>query len=80
MEPSKAETTEDFTMDDLRNRGWTRTLIDNFLGTEDYRNPVDHFRNYSGKKMFIRRRVELIEASPEFESAFMASAKTTQDS
>jgi hypothetical protein len=62
-------------MEDLLKRGWTRTLIDHFLGTEDYRNPVDHFRNYSGKNMFVQRRVELIEASPEFERSFVASAK-----
>jgi ankyrin repeat protein len=77
-EPAKdqnVKTNEDFTVEDLLKRGWTRTLIDHFLGTEDYRNPVDHFRNYSGKKVFIRRRVELVEASPEFENSFVASAK-----
>jgi hypothetical protein len=77
-EPAKdqnVKTNEDFTVEDLLKRGWTRTLIDYFLGTEDYRNPVDHFRNYSGKNMFVQRRVELIEASPEFERSFVASAK-----
>jgi hypothetical protein len=75
MEDQKPKTNEDFTVEDLLNQGWTRTLIDNFLGREDYRNTVDHFRNYSGKKMFVRRRVEAIEASSEFEDAFMVSAK-----
>jgi hypothetical protein len=75
MEDQKAEANEDFTVEHLLRRGWTHTLIARFLGNEDYRNPVNHFRNYSGKKMFIRRRVEVIEASPEFESSFMASAK-----
>jgi len=77
-EPAKdqnVKTNEDFTVEDLLKRGWTHTLIDHLLGREDYRNPVNHFRNYSGKKVFIRRRVELIEASPEFEGAFVASAK-----
>ena len=45
------------------------------MGREDYRNPVDHFQNYAGKKMFQRRRVELTEASAEFEAAFTVSAK-----
>jgi hypothetical protein len=77
-EPAKdqnVKTNEDFTVEDLLKRGWTRTLIDHFLGTEDYRNPVDHFRNYSEKNMFVQRRVEVIEASPEFERSFLASAK-----
>ena len=56
-------------------RGWTRTLIGRFLEPEDYRNTVNHFRNYAGKKMYQRRRVELTEASAEFEAAFMLSAK-----
>ena len=80
-EPAKdqnVKTEEDFTVEDLLKRGWTHTLIDHFLGREDYRNPVNHFRNYSGKKVFIRRRVELVEASPQFESSFMASAKRRQ--
>jgi hypothetical protein len=75
MKDQNVKTEEDFTVKDLLKRGWTHTLIDHFLGREDYRNPVDHFRNYSGKKMFVRRRVELIEASREFECSFTASAK-----
>jgi hypothetical protein len=72
---SESETNTDFTVEDLLTRGWTLTLIERFLGREDYRNPVDHFRNYAGKKMFQRRRVELTEASVEFETAFIVSAK-----
>jgi hypothetical protein len=75
MKDQNAKTEEDFAVEDLLKRGWTRTLIDHFLGREDYRNPVNHFRNYSGKKVFIRRRVELVEASREFECSFTASAK-----
>src|SRR5262249_47909934 len=61
--------------EDLLTRGWTRTLIERFLEWEDYRVTVDHFRNYAGKKMFLRRRVELTEASAEFEAAFILSAR-----
>jgi hypothetical protein len=75
MRTSESETNKDFTVEDLLTRGWTRTLIDRFLEPEDYRNPVDHFRNYAGKRMFQRRRVELTEASAEFEAAFILSAK-----
>ena len=75
MKNSDSETKKDFADEDLLTRGWTRSLIESFLEHEDYRNPVDHFRNYSGKKMYQRRRVELIEASAEFEAAFMLSAK-----
>jgi hypothetical protein len=75
MNNSESETNKDFTVEDLLTRGWTRTLIERFLEHEDYRNPVDHFRNYSGKKIFLRRRVELIESSAEFEAAFTLSAR-----
>jgi hypothetical protein len=75
MKNSDSETNKDFTVEDLLTRGWTLTLIERFLGREDYRDPVDHFRNYAGKKIFQRRRVELAESSAEFESAFTVSAK-----
>jgi hypothetical protein len=75
MKNSDSETDKDFIVEDLLTRGWALTLIERFLGREDYRNPVDHFQNYAGKKMFQRRRVELTEASAEFEAAFTVSAK-----
>jgi hypothetical protein len=75
MKNPESHTNKDFTVEDLLTRGWTLTLIERFLEPEDYRNPVDHFRNYAGKKMYQRRRVELTEASAEFEAAFMLSAK-----
>jgi hypothetical protein len=71
---SESHTNKDFAVEDLLTRGWTRTLIERFLEPENYRNPVDHFRNYAGKRMYQRRRVELTEASAEFEVAFMLSA------
>ena len=75
MKNSESHTNKDFAVEDLLTRGWTRTLIERFLEPEGYRNPVDHFQNYAGKKMYQRRRVELTEASAEFEAAFMLSAK-----
>jgi hypothetical protein len=71
----ESHTNKDFTVEDLLTRGWTRTLMERFLKPENYRDSVDHFRNYAGKKMFQRRRVELTETSAEFEAAFILSAK-----
>ena len=71
MQNAESHTNKDFTVEDLLTRGWTRTLIERFLEPEDYRDTVNHFRNYAGKKMYQRRRVELTEASAEFEAAFI---------
>jgi hypothetical protein len=75
MRNPESHTNKDFTVEDLLTRGWTLTLFERFLEPEDYRNPVDHLRNYAGKKMYQRRRVELTEASAEFEAAFVLSAR-----
>ena len=75
MKNPESHTNKDFTVEDLLTRGWTRALIERFLEPEDYRNTVNHFLNYAGKKMYQRRRVELTEASAEFEAGFMLSAK-----
>jgi len=58
---------------DLKNRGWTETLINKFLGEPDAILPVDHFRNYSGKKAYKLIRVQAAEASPEFDNEFRKS-------
>lgn len=60
---------------ELCQRGWTPTMIDRLLGTEDRRDPVNHFRNFSGKSMYALDRVERIESLPRFEKAFRASAR-----
>lgn len=62
-------------IDDLRARGWTLKLIDKFLGDEDRRDAVDHWANFSGKKIYLVARVELAEAMPEFEVDFITSAR-----
>jgi hypothetical protein len=66
---------EDLDLRQLLQRGWTRRMVQDLLGKEDYRATVNHFRNFSGKKMFERKRVEGAEASEEFRSLFTASAK-----
>jgi hypothetical protein len=64
-----------FSVADLQARGWTRSMIDRFLGAEDAREPVDHWANYSGKSVWYQYRVEAAEVTPEFEEAFLKSAK-----
>jgi hypothetical protein len=64
-----------FDMDDLRIRGWTPKLIEKYLGDEDRRDPVLHWANFSGKKVYLVARVELAEAIPEFEVDFKLSAR-----
>jgi hypothetical protein len=52
---------------DLKARGWTRTMIGRFLGEPDTIEPVNHFSNFSGKGMWLRRRVEQAEAGVAFQ-------------
>ena len=58
---------------DLKNRGWTDSLIGKFLGDPDAILPVDHFRNYSGKKAYKLARVQAVEASADFDREFQKS-------
>lgn len=64
---------EDFDLRGLEARGWSRRMVAVLLCKEDYRLPVNHFRNFSGKMMFERWRVEAAEASEEFRKLFTAS-------
>ena len=58
---------------DLKNRGWTDSLIGKFLGDPVAILPVDHFRNYSGKKAYKLARVQAVEASADFDREFQKS-------
>ena len=66
---------EYFTNVELKDRGWTRTLRERFLGNVDRRLPVDHGKNWYRKDAYLVRRVELTEITPEWEAAFLKSAK-----
>jgi hypothetical protein len=66
---------EDLDLRQLSQRGWTRRMIDTLLRREDYRVPVNHFRNFSGKMMFARWRVESVEATDAFRKMFWAYAR-----
>jgi hypothetical protein len=58
----------------LYERGWTETLIKRFLVNPDRLLPVDHWRNYQGKRCYFLGRVEEAEGSDEFAFAFATSA------
>ena len=64
----------ELSINDLKERGWTQAMIDRFLGKEDWRNPVDHWANYSGIKVWTLKRVEAAETTPEFSEFFTRSA------
>ena len=66
---------EFFTNVQLKERGWTRALRERFLGEVDQRLPVDHWKNWYGKDAYTVRRVELTEITPEWEAAFLRSAR-----
>jgi uncharacterized protein (TIGR02996 family) len=52
---------------DLQARGWTRGMIRRFLGRADCTFPVNHFRNFRGKDLWLRLRVLAAEATPAFQ-------------
>ena len=60
---------------ELKERGWTDTLIRNFLGMPHAWGTVNHFRNFTGKKLWNLQTVHEIEASEAFEEAFRLSVK-----
>lgn len=62
------------TVVDLHARGWTRTMIEQMLGREDDREPVNHWLNFQGKKVYNRQRVEAHEATEVFRTSFRRSA------
>jgi hypothetical protein len=64
-----------YTVKDLLGLGWTRGLIDRYLGPPDRRFPVDHWLNWSGKKAWRIDWVELAEMTQGFETGFLRSAR-----
>jgi hypothetical protein len=63
------------TVKDLLGRGWTRGLINRYLGMPDRRFPVDHWLNWSGKGAWRIEWVELTEMTQGFEAGFLRSAR-----
>jgi hypothetical protein len=53
---SDSEANKDLSVKNCWNEAGPAPLVDLFLGSENYRNPFERWKNYSGKKMFIRQR------------------------
>lgn len=58
---------------DLAARGWTRALVQRFLGKSCRWMSVHHWLKYIGKATYFAERVMLKEASVDFKAAFAAS-------
>ena len=54
----------------LAERGWTEWLVRRHLGKPDRWGRVDHWKNWTGKRLYHLSRVELAEDNPEFCEAF----------
>jgi hypothetical protein len=63
----------------LRWRGWSRGMVKDLLGVEDRRDPVDHWFNFSGKKMYALDRVERAESLMIFETRFLEACKRSRE-
>jgi hypothetical protein len=59
----------------LYERGWTETLIKNFLVSPDRMKSVDHWQNYTGKRCYFLGRVEETESEEDFKRAFVQSVR-----
>ena len=53
---------------DLKSRGWTETAIAKFLGEPDSTRQNRRYRSAAPVKLYRKARVELAEASPEFQA------------
>ena len=60
-----------YSVHELRYRGWSRLMIDRLLGREDRREPVDHWFNFSGRKLYALDRIERAESLLIFEVQFL---------
>ncbi len=66
---------EDYlTLTQVRDRGWTRRLIDQFLSSPDKETPNPH-NGYSWVKLFLISRVEEVEATEAWKQAKEAADK-----
>jgi len=59
----------------LEARGWTERMVRRFLGRPDRWGRVDHWKNWTGKRLYYLGRVEIAEGLPEFQKMFGNSAK-----
>jgi len=59
----------------LHQRGWTKTLIKQFLGDPDYWMPVPHWLNYIGKRTWLISNIIRAEQTNNFQKAYQASIR-----
>jgi hypothetical protein len=52
------------TIPTLKARGWTETLIRQYLGAPDSSCPNPYYRSAAPMRLYARARVEAVEASP----------------
>ncbi len=64
------------TVQELMDTGWTRGLIDRFLGPPNRLLPVNHFRNFHGKKAWRIEWIESMMMTQGFETGYLRSAKS----
>ena len=67
-----------YTVTDLRQRGWTRRLIQRFLGNADNLAPNPHFKRGRPMKYFETARVHSVEAREVFEEETQVSLQRKQ--
>jgi hypothetical protein len=67
-----------YTVTDLRQRGWTRRLIQRFLGNADSLAPNPHIKRGRPMKYFETARVHSVEAREIFEEETQASLQRKQ--
>lgn len=60
--PERSKTQpETYSIPELRPRGWTKTLIERFLGQPDAMRPNPHYRRAAPMKLYLRQRVGATE-------------------
>ena len=59
----------------LKERGWTESLIKKFLKEPDDWESVNHYANFTGKRLYSLGRVLKTESSDEYKKAFLKSAR-----
>ncbi len=65
--PQQQEKEKYITKTDLKNRGWTDGAIAKFLGNPDLTKRNPHYRSASPMQLFSITRIEVVEATPEFQ-------------
>ena len=66
LQPAGISDESYFSVSDLRRRGWTRRLIERFLGAPDGAKPNPHLRRGRPMRLFDAGRVQVVESDPGF--------------